>query len=327
MALIARVEALDSREDHADSLPSMQNGPDIIHEAASILALCAGTASAGTITRTFAFPIRTKNQPSIIKVRLTDVPLDNDDYSSVGAQTWGGACVLAERIVRYPEYFGLIGQDASPDSSDSLQKMQPALRVLELGAGTGLVSLALAKLLESSSDWMNHRTEIIATDFYPPVLENLQNNIAANSETADNEHPQPLVSVVSHFLDWKMFSATVDTPPAPFDLPFDLILGADIIYEAEHAFWIKGCLSRLLRRRQVSQADQGGIFHLVIPLRHTHQAESSTIAHAFPDIQTSGPSHCVEELCILLTEVIVCDTYEDDHEDDIEYVYYRIGWR
>jgi hypothetical protein len=133
------------------------------------------------------------------------------------------------------------------------------------------------------------------------------------------------VSITSHRLDWKTFSAAVDAPPAPFDLPFDLILGADIIYEAEHAFWINGCLSKLLRRPQVPEADEGGIFHLVIPLRHTHQAESSTVTHTFPDIQTSGPSHRVEELCILSTEVVECDTYDDD-DVDVEYVYYRIGW-
>jgi hypothetical protein len=158
-ALVAQVEALESREGHTNSLPtSTQN---IVHEAASILALCAGTASAGTITRTFSFPLGRKNHPSVIKVQLTDVPLDNYNYSSVGAQTWGGACVLAERIVRYPEYFGLVGHE----SSDSFQMKKSALRILELGAGTGLVSLALAKLLKSSRDWTNCPTEIIATDF------------------------------------------------------------------------------------------------------------------------------------------------------------------
>jgi hypothetical protein len=211
MALVAQVEALDSREGHANSVPaSMQN---IIHEAASILALCAGTASAGTITRTFSFPLGRKNHPSVIKVQLTDVPLDNYNYSSVGAQTWGGACVLAERIVRYPEYFGLVGHE----SSDSFQMKKSALRILELGAGTGLVSLALAKLLKSSRDWTNCPTEIIATDFYPPVLENLQKNIASNFDTVDNEQPQPSVSVISHFLDWKTFSTAVDALPAPVD--------------------------------------------------------------------------------------------------------------
>lgn len=31
-------------------------------------------------------------------VALTDIPLDNHDYGSIGTQTWGGACVLAEMI-------------------------------------------------------------------------------------------------------------------------------------------------------------------------------------------------------------------------------------
>jgi len=42
-------------------------------------------------------------------------------------------------------------------------------RVLELGAGTGLVSLALGKLLEVLPGWTTKRTTILATDFHPSV--------------------------------------------------------------------------------------------------------------------------------------------------------------
>ena len=54
------------------------------------------TASAGTISRTFVFeicPARRDEQTcasrtSSVVVELTDIPLDNSDYRSVGAQTW-----------------------------------------------------------------------------------------------------------------------------------------------------------------------------------------------------------------------------------------------
>ena len=302
----------------------MQDGADIIREAASILAICAGTASAGTITRTFAFPSR--DGQLTIKVQLTDVPLDNYDYSSVGSQTWGGACVLAERIVRYPEYFRL---DSEPENSDSSREERPDLRVLELGAGTGLVSLTLAKLLESYGHWKNKRAEIVATDFYPSVLENLRNNIVSNFEKEESQQLPPSVSITSQFLDWKAFSSTAELPASPFDMPFDLILGADIVYEAEHALWIKKCLSKLLRKPRGPGKGAGGIFHLVVPLRPTHTEESSTLDRVFhrtEDIQMSRPCRSGVELCILSTEVIVCDARDDNSEDGAEYAYYRIGW-
>ena len=327
-ALVTQAEALAARQREATSLSaSMQNEADIIQEAASILAICAGTASAGTITRTFAFPSRDGQRT--IKAQLTDVPLDNHDYSSVGSQTWGGACVLAERIVRYPEYFSLVELDSEPENSNSRREERPDLRVLELGAGTGLVSLTLAKLLESYGHWTNKRAEIVATDFYPSVLENLQNNIVSNFATAESQQLQPSVSITSQFLDWKAFSSTAELPASPFDMPFDLILGADIVYEAEHALWIKECLSKLLRKPRGPGKGAGGIFHLVVPLRPTHTEESSSLDRVFhrtEDTQMSRQCRRGVELCIISTEIVVCDAHDDNSEDGAEYAYYRIGW-
>ena len=80
---------------------------DLVEEAAAILAMCAGTASAGVITRQFVFDRGWEAEDASIAVELTDVPLDNQDYGSVGAQTWGGACIMAEMIVENPLAFGL----------------------------------------------------------------------------------------------------------------------------------------------------------------------------------------------------------------------------
>lgn len=79
---------------------------DLLEEAASILAVCAGTASAGVITRQFVFD-RGEEAEATITIELTDMALDNQDYASVGAQTWGAACVMAEMIVEDPVAFGL----------------------------------------------------------------------------------------------------------------------------------------------------------------------------------------------------------------------------
>ncbi|KAF8920391.1 putative methyltransferase-domain-containing protein [Mucidula mucida] len=145
----------------------------------------------------------------------------NQDFHSVGAQTWGGACVLAEAIVESPETFGF-------------RKDLAGLRILELGAGTGLVSLATAKMFQG---WDTPVT-IVSTDFYPTVLANLQANIDANFACASH--------LSARFLDWANF-ADDKAEEALLQEPFDVVLGADIVYEAQHAVWIKpvceGCLS------------------------------------------------------------------------------------
>ena len=105
-ALIAQCEI---QEEGAEAESSdVRAKEDLVEEAAALLAMCAGTASAGVITRQFVFDRGEEaEENATITVELTDVPLDNHDYGSVGAQTWGGACILAEMIVENPLAFGL----------------------------------------------------------------------------------------------------------------------------------------------------------------------------------------------------------------------------
>jgi hypothetical protein len=76
----------------------------LLDDTAALLAIFAGTASAGKLTRTFTFG----HPPSpLVHVQVTDIPLENQDYNTLGAQTWGGAHVLAEIIIQNPHRFGL----------------------------------------------------------------------------------------------------------------------------------------------------------------------------------------------------------------------------
>ena len=66
--------------DLADSSPTLhQSMPEdlVLQKAASLLAICAGTASAGVIARQFVF--ENLSDSFKIKVELMDVPLDNRD--------------------------------------------------------------------------------------------------------------------------------------------------------------------------------------------------------------------------------------------------------
>jgi hypothetical protein len=296
-----------------------QDTEKTIHNAASLLAICAGTSAAGTVVRDFTFPYYPASNHDFsgtseampITVRLTDLALDNTDYGSVGAQTWGGACVLSEMLVEDPEAFGISANRLNAQD-------QRPFRVLELGAGTGLVSLTLARLLDKVRLGGSHRVEIVATDYYPSVLANLRLNVGTNIPSDTNS---PL-SVLTHALDWSKFGPE-DIKVTPFDQRFDLILGADIVYEVDHTAWIHSCLTFLLRKPSSSTDSEtdvnSALFHLVIPLRATHSFESSTVESVFVSPRDAGePS-----LQILAKDTLICET---ETGEEVEYAYYKIGW-
>ncbi|KAG9314974.1 hypothetical protein JVU11DRAFT_4083 [Chiua virens] len=325
-ALISRLDPIsnDTQHDH----------DRLIQQATSLLATCAGVAASGRVHRQFVFQLSLpslacidSSSPIPIHVTLTDIPLDNHDYGSVGAQTWGGACVLAELIAERPDRFGL-------------HPLRTPLRILELGAGTGLVGLTVAKVLQvlrSLHPTTRHHdiqaTTIVLTDIYPAVLANLQSNINANCCPTTHDDPDAsggtdTIRIASHPLDWP----DVTRRFLPFSTPFDLVFGADIIYEAQHAVWIRDCLQSLLIH-PCDAANKTAAFHLVIPQRPTHTFESGTVEEVFGHTKV----HCEgstspQELVIFEKELIVCEAYADGGsgrrcaDEDVEYVYYRIGW-
>lgn len=312
-ALISQLgnEYSDPDPDPPSVHPHRLSSEDLLQNAASLLAICAGTASAGVIVRQFVFENRQEDEDIInpINVELVDVPLDNHDYRSVGAQTWGGACILAEMIVDHPRQFGFYQHHAESSST---------FRCLELGAGTGLVSLTVTKMMQKSMKKNTTKLEVVATDYYPSVLTNLERNVYSNFPESP---PSASVPILTRALDWSTFSSQTNHDPV-FETPFDLILGADIIYESQHALWIKSCLTKLLRKpSSTTPSNISPTFHLVIPLRATHIAESNTIEQVFP-----LNNHNSTELVINHKEIIICDAESGREGEDVEYAYYKIGW-
>lgn len=309
----------DAETAPTSSLPTPVHPEILIQRAASLLAICAGTSAAGVVQRNFSFQ---SNAAGTIEIQLTDIPLDNGNYHSLGSQTWGGACVLAEMIVDHPEQFGFSGVGAREHGYLG----ECGLRILELGAGTGLVGLTVAKLFAASSV----RATIVMTDFYPPVLANIAANIERNMACIPAELrgiDDAVVTVVAHSLDWSNFAA-MSSVPQVFSEPFDIVLGADIVYEAEHATWIKGCLKCLLRHPESRHIGTSGIFHLVVPLRPTHDFESSTVETVFGWIDKINEYETSEPV-ILSKEVLFCEAHGDvelERGGVVEYAYYRIGW-
>jgi len=274
----------------------------LLDDAAALLAVFAGTASAGKLTRTFTFG----HPPSpLVHVEVRDIPLENQDYTTLGAQTWGGAHVLAEIIVRDPYSFGLHPEQAS--------RSPGGLKILELGAGTGLVSLTVYRYLALRGLCAT----IYATDFNSLILNNLVQNISINKQAIPESTD---LRISSGSLDWSNPDA------AGLDLldSVDLVLGADVVYEELHACWIRNCLERFMRKPRLSSVHRP-VFHLVIPLRPTHSFESSTIEGIFPlKSETSGWSGW--ELVIFSKDSILCEASDDEADGQVEYVYYTIGW-
>ncbi|KAI0079554.1 hypothetical protein K474DRAFT_1683146 [Panus rudis PR-1116 ss-1] len=262
--------------DGVDDESEQEIRASLVDEAASLLASFAGEGQEEPLARSFSFP--TSNAGRSIHVELNDAPLLSEDHTSVGLQSWGSSIIFAERLCANPEKFKL-GMSAS--------------RILELGAGTGLLSIAIGKLYSDAL----HPPTIVATDYHPSVLSNLRGNVRANFRSCP--------SAVDVFpFDWQY-----PRSDAPFHEPFDVILAADVIYQSEHARWIKTCVERLLR----------GVFWLIIPVRSTgrHAGMSDTVEQVFP--------FAPRELAILRKDNI--GRLEGvGRADESGYVLFEIGW-
>jgi protein-lysine N-methyltransferase EEF2KMT len=272
----------------------------LVDAAASLLASFSGedqdeASPEEGLTRAFEFPCPgSVNAAGKITVELNDAPLSSTDHTSVGLQSWGSAIVFAERMCVAPASFGL--------RTDTDQ----TLRVLELGAGTGLLSLVAAKLLAQST----HPAHVAATDYHPSVLANLQANVTTNFPFPSSSHHTP---VLVHPLDWQ--HPQYGEPP--LDARFDVVLAADVIYHPEHARWIKGCVERLL--------DDAGEFWLIVPVRSTgrHEGMAGTIEAVFP--AAAAVQAKKRELAIITAESI------NKHSgigraDESGYRLFKIGW-
>jgi len=146
----------------------------------------------------------------------------------------------------------------------------------------------------------------------------LERNVYSNFP----ESPSASIRILTRALDWSTFSSQTNHDPV-FETPFDLILGADIIYESQHAIWIKSCLTKLLRKP--SSTTFSPTFHLVIPLRATHTLESNTVEQVFPFNNQSNFNGSTE-LVINHKEIIICYAESGREGEDVEYAYYKIGW-
>ncbi|KAL0574469.1 hypothetical protein V5O48_007483 [Marasmius crinis-equi] len=272
---------------------------EAVDKATSIVSAFTGNddeAAQCAVTRSLSFSTATGGP--VIHVELNDAPLSTEDHTSVGLQSWASSIVLAEKMSAEPGAFSLDN---------------PPTRILELGAGTGLLSIAAAKILQrqAKTNDVSRLSSVIATDYHPAVLANLTANVNTNFPRS-----RP-ISVLR--LDWETPDYTQFHGQS-----FDVILAADVIYHPQHAKWIKGCVEQLLTRP--SCTNSGGHFWLIIPLRTTgrHENMDHTVDQTFPDASNKDSSEGMV-LAILHRESFARQGGVG-RADEGGYKLFKIGW-
>ncbi|KAH6878679.1 putative methyltransferase-domain-containing protein [Alternaria rosae] len=228
-----------------------------------------------------------------IEVTLNDAPLSSTDHTAVGLQSWGASIVLSSMVCAEPERFGLPGNSRAGKRT-----------IIELGAGTGLVSLAVAKLLPVVGI---ESVSITATDYHPAVLENCDANIKTNFPPSSYDTPP----VDTAILDWA-------EPPTAMKSASDLLIASDVVYAPEHAAWLRDCAAHLLA--------QNGLFWLMVTVRKTGKFEGipDTVEAAFE------PELCPKSDSGLTFKILEKEFVEKrrgiGRGDESGYNLYRIGW-
>ncbi|KAK5631498.1 hypothetical protein RRF57_007212 [Xylaria bambusicola] len=243
--------------------------------------------------------ISESTESEMITVQLTDglAGRDNADHTDVGLQSWGAAFIFTELMCASPARFNF--------SRDNLGS---APRIIELGAGTGLVGIALGKILPRLGVSL---PRIIATDFHPTVLANLEANIIKNFSSLGLGKDSVSIQVAP--LDW-------ETPDlsAPLDEQVDVLIATDVIYGPQHAVWLRDCAARMLK--------PDGVFWLMLTVRTTGKFEgiSGTVRASFDGRHgIRNPHGCV---LTILDEECFARPRGIGRGDESEYRLFKIGW-
>ncbi|KAF4124787.1 putative methyltransferase [Geosmithia morbida] len=268
-------------------------------------------------TRDFSFTVLGRDDEEPITVRLNDGlagqnPKEADD---VGLQSWGASIVFSDLLCNEPSRFGL-----------TRENLGVSPRIVDLGAGTGLVSFVLAKLLPRLDV---PDSTVIPTDYHPLVLDNLRANVDANfsasasssssftsaslSTTTTASSTVSRDSVPAALLDW----AKPSSEP-PLHLPADMLFATDVVYMAQHAAWIRNCATGLLAPK--------GIFWLLVTVRDTGRFDgvSDTVGRAFADEdRPRGPDG---RRLTILNEERLEKRKAIGRGDEAGYRLFRIGW-
>ncbi|WFD21757.1 hypothetical protein MEQU1_000413 [Malassezia equina] len=248
-----------------------------VEDAAQILAGCTSALEAGDLLREFTFPTADKDVPPpfdtapVLQVymRVRDASLPPSDQHSrqgaaeaaaaVGVQTYASSIIMSDLFVRRPSVWHAALDPSAPRRAH--------FRAMELGAGTGIVGMVVARALSEDVLPLDHAT-VGLTDYHADVLANLQYNVEHYVSLARDR-----VRIECEPLDWRALYDLVCPDCAsgaavPCRLPpphsYDLLLAADPVYDPMHATWLIGAMSYLL---VLPDVDPEARAHILLPVR------------------------------------------------------------
>ncbi|KAI5993513.1 putative methyltransferase-domain-containing protein [Pisolithus albus] len=258
----------------------------------------------------------TTAEQQCIVVELNDAPLDAVDHTAVGLQSWASAIVLAKRMCANPGHYLLPNNLDISTVHFSREPPRPSkMRVLELGAGTGLLSIVAAKLYRE----LGYSADVKATDYHPMVLENLIQNVRSNfSSDARIEE----VNVDVEILDWS------SPPEIKEGEKYDIVLAADVIYDPRHAHWICDCVTKTLKKPMSRIGGRGGVFWLAMPLRSTgrHEGMERTVEDAFPALDGHEGVRKGEHRLVVVSREGLGRQQGIGRADECGYTLFEIRW-
>ena len=197
------------------------------------------------LTRTFAIPGLTA-AAAPLAITLHEPSLTADD---LGHKTWTASYLLARRLCAQPiPPFAAFVDGAAAGA--------PRPRVLELGAGTGLLGLALAAHFPVNMD---------LTDL-PAIVPNLAANVRANQPLLDARGSM----AVAFALDWGRLPLLDDEKAGDEDArahSYRVVVAADPIYGPEHPALLAAAIDRYLERTQEAR------LVIELPTREAYGAE------------------------------------------------------
>lgn len=214
-------------------------GSTIVKEVSLRIAECCGRSARPSMSRDFKF----ENMTSVVSLFEPSLTEDN-----LGWKTWGASLILSEILV---ENFTSIG-------AFEKRKDGKNLKVLELGAGTGLVGISWACKWKEMNGGDKNGIDMYITDL-PEIVENLKKNAIENKIDS---------FVTADVLDWTKPDAFVQKYSID-DHSFDVILVADPIYSPNHPEWVVNMISKFLAPH--------GTCYLEIPIRPKYAVERQVL--------------------------------------------------
>lgn len=148
---------------------------------------------------------------STFGIAITELP--GVRAENLGLKTWGAAWILANRIDRLRKHV----KNKSNTDKD-------LVRVLEIGAGTGLSGLAAAAL------WRCH---VMLTDL-PSIVDALSANIQLNHDLLEQRQAQAQCGTLDWFDAQQIYVRDGDHPLSSKEQKFQVIVAADTLYSEDH---------------------------------------------------------------------------------------------